>query len=402
MTPTQWLCLMPHPYGWGDNQGRDIGALANGLRQLGQSVEFYVLDARKDIVDAEVKLVSHAEAAVPDWWQARGQGVLLTTFGTSLMQPLYRAARQAGWEVWARMDCDGIPGPDGLKTKYLTGRIVENIDRRRRRHCDLSGTLAGRLEGTLRAAGGLILAGRVRQRLFASYGLIDRMLVETEIALQSFQEYFAGHGRADLASRVEVMPPAIAETFRLKEEARKHAIIAVGQWFRWQKNFPLLVETITETRSLDPELEWIVVGNGAQFVQERLQRSHLGAASKVRFYPHTDPHELADLYISARIIFYSSRQEGFPNTLCEALCCGASVVAPRGIQAFDFSANKCWGTTYRRAEASAAVFAELENWQQGGRNAKHISHEACALFHRRNVAEKLCALRDEFKKSTEQ
>jgi hypothetical protein len=196
MTPTQWLCLMPHPYGWGDNQGRDIGALANGLRQLGQSVDFYVLDARKDVVDADVKLASHEETADPGWWRSRGKGVLLTTFGTSLMQPIYRAARQAGWEVWARMDCDGIPGPDGLKSKYLTGRIVENIDRRRRRNCDLSGSVAGMLEGALRAAGGLILAGRVRQRLFASYDLIDRMLVETDAALHLLQEYFGKHGRA--------------------------------------------------------------------------------------------------------------------------------------------------------------------------------------------------------------
>lgn len=392
---------MPHRYGWGDNQGRDIGALANGLRQLGERVDFFVLDDRTDIQDPGVQLTGHRQLSDPNWWRAQGRGIFLTTFGTSLMQPLYQAARQAGWEVWARMDCDGIPGPDGNNRKYLTGQIVVHIDRRRRQHCDLSGTLAGTLEGALRAAGGLILASRVRQRLFTSYNLIDRMLVETDIALHLFTEYFGKHNRADLASRVCPVPPAIAETFNLKKELPKRGVIAVGQWFRWQKNFPLLIRTIAETRSLDPELEWIVVGNGAHYVQERLQGSHLGPASKVRFYPHTDPHELADLYLSARIIFYSSRQEGFPNTLCEALCCGASVVAPQGIQAFDFSANKCWGTTYRSAEASAAVFAELENWQQGRRNAKHISYEACALFHRRNVAERLCTLRDEFKKSTE-
>jgi glycosyltransferase involved in cell wall biosynthesis len=390
---------MPHPYGWGDNQGRDIGALANGLRQLGQSVDFYVLDARKDVVDADVNLASHAETADPEWWQARGKGVLLTTFGTSTMQPLYHAARQAGWEVWARMDCDGIPGPDGLKSKYLTGRIVENIDRRRRRHCDLSGTLTGTLEGALRAAGGLIFAGRVRQRLFASYELIDRMLVETDMALRSFRDHFSRHGRADLASRICVVSPAIAETFSLKREVQGNTVIAVGQWFRWQKNFPLLVKTITETHSIDPELDWIVVGNGAHYVRERLERSNPGAVSKVRFYPHTGPNELVKLYASACIIFYSSRQEGFPNTLCEALCCGASVVAPQGIQAFDFSANKCWGTTYRNTEASPAIFAELEHWRQGRRNAEQISKEACALFHRRNVAKKLCALREESQKA---
>jgi glycosyltransferase involved in cell wall biosynthesis len=401
MKQRQWLCMMPHRYGWGDNQGRDVGALANGLRQLGEKVDFFVLDDRTDIQNPEVQLAKYRDLSDPAWWQKQGQGVLLTTFGTSLMQPFYRAARQAGWEVWARMDCDGIPGPDGLKSKYLTGRIVENIDRRRRRNCDLSGSLAGMLEGALRAAGGLILAGRVRQRLFASYDLIDRMLVETDAALHLFQEYFGKHGRADLASRVCVVAPAIAEAFGLQEEVSKRAVIAVGQWFRCQKNFPLLVKTIIQTNSLDPQLNWIVVGNGAHYVQQRLERSSPSAASKVRFYPHTSPHELADLYASAYLIFYSSRQEGFPNTLCEALCCGASVVAPRGIEAFDFSANKCWGTTYRNSQASAAVFAELDNWQQGQRNAERISQEACALFHRKNVAEKLCALRDEFQKSTE-
>jgi glycosyltransferase involved in cell wall biosynthesis len=387
---------MPHPYGWGDNQGRDIGALANGLRQLGQNVDFYVMDNRKDIAQPDVRVASHAELSAPQWWQHRGRGIFLTTFGTSLLQPIYRAATQAGWALWARMDCDGVPGPDGEKRKYLTGRMVESIDRRRRGNCDLSGTLTGAAEGALRATAGIILASRVRQRLFASYELIDRMLVETDMAHRSFTDYFSKRRRADLASRVFLIPPAVSETFAFHQEARKETIIAVGQWFRWQKNLPLLAKTIAESLAVDSSLKWVVVGSGSHYVQERLQNRYGGTATRnVQFFEHTSPQDLARLYAGARTIFYSSRQEGFPNTLCEALCSGASFVAPRGIQAFEFCEKKSWGTLYKPSAATAALFLELNQWKQGRRNPLAISQEACALFHRRNVAAKLCRMAKE-------
>jgi glycosyltransferase involved in cell wall biosynthesis len=393
MSSLKWLCLMPHPYGWGDNQGRDIGALANGLRQLGENVDFYVMDESKDITDPDVRAASHAELSDPQWWQRRGRGIFLTTFGTSLLQPIYRAAKQAGWTLWARMDCDGIPGPDGEKRKYLTGRIVENIDRRRRKRCDLSATLIGTAEGAMRAAAGLLLARRVRRRLFASYELIGRMLVETEMAHRSFTAYFNKRRRPDLASRVFLMPPAVSETFRLHEEVRKGAIIAVGQWFRWQKNMPLLAKTIAESLAIDPNLKWMVVGNGVHYVQERLRGTQADTLANVRFYAHTSPQDLAQIYSGARTIFYSSRQEGFPNTLCEALCSGASFVAPRGIQAFEFCESRAWGTLYNHpSDASAALFSELDQWNRGARTPLAISEEACALFHRKNVAARLCRL----------
>jgi len=396
MSPLKWLCLMPHPYGWGDNQGRDVGALANGLRQLGEHVDFYVMDERKDVADPDVKAASYAELSDPQWWQRRGRGVFLTTFGTSLLQPIYRAAKQAGWTLWARMDCDGIPGPDGEKRKYLTGRIVENIDRRRRKRCDFSGTLIGTAEGALRATAGIMVASRVRQRLFASYELIDRMLVETDMAHRSFTDYFNKRHRADLTSRAFLMPPAVSETFAFHQEVRKDAIIAVGQWFRWQKNLPLLAKTIAESLAVDSNLKWVVVGNGSHYVLERLQNGHGGTATRnVQFFEHTSPKDLARLYAGARTIFYSSRQEGFPNTLCEALCSGASFVGPRGIQAFEFCESKSWGTLYNSGGAAAGLFLELDWWSKGMRDPLAISQEACALFHRRNVAAKLCRMAKE-------
>ena len=394
MSQTSWLCLMPHPYGWGDNQGRDIGALANGLRQLGERVEFYVLDERTDVHDPSVKLAGFQQLAEAQWWKSKGCGVLLTTFGTRLMQPIYAAAKQAGWSVWTRMDCDEIPGPDGKKSKYIVGRMVESIDRRRRKNCDLSGTISGGCEGFLRAATGIILASRIRARLLRSYELADRLLVETPLAEKSFREYFGKRGRKDLASKIRVLSPAISEAFYFSGQPAKTGVVAVGQWFRWQKNLHLLADTILKTWQLDADLQWTVVGNGAHFVEEALEKREGLATRNARFKPHTKPEELADIYRSARVIFYSSRQEGFPNTLCEALCSGTTMVAPGGIQAFEYCEARGWGSLYDKPiETPTVVLDELAVLKAGRRDPQVISAQAATLFHRKNVATQLCNLR---------
>jgi glycosyltransferase involved in cell wall biosynthesis len=390
---------MPYRFGWGDNQGRDIGALANGLRQLGEDVEFLVLDNRNELSTSDVRCVSFSDLIQPTWWKNEGSGIFVTTYGTNSMLQIYTAARCAGWKVWARTDCDGVPGPSGGLKKYFSAKITEYIDlQRRQRDCTMRGTFLGMVLGLARGFAGCAMAKAVNRRLLASFSQIDLIMVETDYSLRSFSEYFLEMGRSDLSPRLRLVSPAISETFQWNPNERKcKTIIAVGQWWRFQKNMEFLCQVITAARKKFPSVSWKVVGLGSDLVESRLRGVGVSMGDhQVQCFKHIAPEKLNQINQRASIIFYSSRHEGFPNTLCEALCCGASFVGTRGIQAFDYCESKGLGTTYPRDDLSSAIKAigeELEMWDQGKHSAFFISKNAISLFHRRHVAAKLRDLR---------
>lgn len=391
MSGSQWLCLMPHPYGWGDNQGRDIGALANGLRQLGERTDFFVLDERTDIKDPEVQLAGSRQLSDPAWWQARGRGIFLTTFGTSIMQPFYRAARQAGWKVWVRMDCDGVPGPSGGTAKYIRARIIETVDRNRRHKRDFSGSSSGFVEGFARGLAGVLLGSVVERRLGQSYELVDRLLVETPLAFKSFRDHFERTGQNSLSERLTILPPAISERFLCPVGLQKTpTIIAVGQWWRMQKNMRLLVQTMGRSLEQENDMRCIIAGDGTRLVESRFRSKHADLCRRVSFYNHISPLDLAEQYKTSRIVFFSSLQEGFPNTLCEALCSGAFFVGPKNIQAFEHCAKMGWGATYGPGQAEKTLLSEFRSHAvRDQASFQAVATDAQGVFYRRNVAQLL-------------
>ena len=97
--------------------------------------------------------------------------------------------------------------------------------------------------------------------------------------------------------------------------------------------------------------------------------------------------------MASRIIFFSSLQEGFPNTLCEALCSGTIFVGPVGIQAFEHCAKLGWGVTYGAGEAVKTLLSEFRRWaEKRPTSCETIANGAQGVFHRRNVARLLAAL----------
>jgi glycosyltransferase involved in cell wall biosynthesis len=91
----------------------------------------------------------------------------------------------------------------------------------------------------------------------------------------------------------------------------------------WEKGFDLLIEAIALMR--DPRVHVTIVGDGT--LRDELQRLtlHLGVASQVHFVGfHKNPYpffKIADAFV------LSSRIEGMPNVILEALACGTGVIA---------------------------------------------------------------------------
>jgi len=191
------------------------------------------------------------------------------------------------------------------------------------------------------------------------------------------------------------MPPAISEAFALPPNFRKTpTVLAVGQWWRMQKHPSLLNSTICKTLATNDSIQWTVAGDGARLVEDHIRSKQPGMCARISFHDHLSPSDLRILYANSQIAFYSSLQEGFPNTLCESLCSGTTFVAPKGIQAFDHCASIGWGNTYSQGRAAEALLAEIDLWRNGGRASyANQAIEAQKLFHRRNVAQMLVNLR---------
>ena len=104
----------------------------------------------------------------------------------------------------------------------------------------------------------------------------------------------------------------------------KPSLIAVGR-LEEQKGFDLLLQAFAKLKDRYPEWKLIVLGEGSLRSELESLRNQLGLAERVDFRGVVkNPH---DFLKQADIFVMSSRFEGFPNALCEAMACGLPVIS---------------------------------------------------------------------------
>ena len=94
-----------------------------------------------------------------------------------------------------------------------------------------------------------------------------------------------------------------------------------------QKGFDILLDAFSELQRDHPGLVLLLVGEGSSRYDLEEQARLLGIERQTRFLGHRD--DIADLLCSADIVTLSSRSEGMPYTLLEAMAAGCPVIATR-------------------------------------------------------------------------
>lgn len=154
-----------------------------------------------------------------------------------------------------------------------------------------------------------------------SYPLADALVVQTGRGQDWAQNVVD-------TERVAIIPNPLATTFLSTNPTpvseRPRAILAAGRLVH-QKGFDLLIDAFAASHA--PALGWtlLIHGRGSEEQNLRARIRDQGVEACVTLSGDNVP--LADEFASAQIFVLSSRFEGFPNVLLEAMGCGCAVIA---------------------------------------------------------------------------
>lgn len=162
--------------------------------------------------------------------------------------------------------------------------------------------------------------GRVWSGLrFFTYHLASRLVVQTERAGAFFPPSIR---HRSMVIPNPVVRPELGATslYRLKQPA----IVAMGRLVE-QKGFDLLIGAFARLKERHPTWSLTIIGEGPLRPSLELLAASHGIQDRVAF-----PGRIKDpqaVLAQADIFVLSSRFEGFPNALCEAMACGLPVIS---------------------------------------------------------------------------
>jgi glycosyltransferase involved in cell wall biosynthesis len=153
-----------------------------------------------------------------------------------------------------------------------------------------------------------------------TYPFADAVVVQTQRALKYFSP--------QLQSQIYIVPNPVLLPSKndnlAKKLLNKPSLIAMGRLEK-QKGFDILLQAFTKIKDYYPEWTLTILGEGT--LREELEnlREKLGLSDRVYFPGRVN--NPTQFLKQANIFVMSSRFEGFPNALCEAMACGLPVIS---------------------------------------------------------------------------
>lgn len=153
-----------------------------------------------------------------------------------------------------------------------------------------------------------------------TYPLAARVVAQTEAALSYFPAHIRRHGA--------VVPNPVLRPHGADQPVAHmpgtRTLVAVGRFYP-QKGFDLLLRAFAQVAPAHPEWQLDIWGEGPLRGELEALRDSLGLSERVRLPGLT--REPGAQMAGADMFVLSSRYEGFPNVLCEAMACGLPVIS---------------------------------------------------------------------------
>ena len=158
----------------------------------------------------------------------------------------------------------------------------------------------------------------LRRAMRSSYGRLDVLVALTDADKQAYEKLLDGR------VRLERIPNTVHETGGPPADLDSRTVLAAGRFVR-QKGFDLLIEAFRAVNAAHPDWRLKICGHGEMKPQLRQAIADHGLAGAVELAGPSD--DLPGEMERASIYALSSRFEGFPLVLLEAMGKGMAVVA---------------------------------------------------------------------------
>ncbi|MBN8710762.1 MAG: hypothetical protein BGO12_00770 [Verrucomicrobia bacterium 61-8] len=344
------------------------------LARLGHEPVLYCLGNDAGEADFPVVEASPSDMSDAAYWQRQGLDVAIV-FNWLRDYRLLEALQQAGTRTITRADSDGQASVRVFPRETLSLCLSS------------APTVGSRVrEGVHWLRRYLRLSREEDAELLATANASDAIAIESREAAENLRAIFTHYGREDLGGRIAVVPHSVKDEFLtapIGGADRPPLVFCGGRWDDVQKDAPLLQRTLQRVLAEREDVRVVVAGAGME------NFAALAGHPRVRLAGQIPRTELRAILAEARFLLASSRWETQPIGSLEALCLGATVVAPSlpGFVALvDQGASGTLAAHRDDASLARAALAELQCWDQGRRDPDHIARKWRALVSNDAVA----------------
>jgi glycosyltransferase involved in cell wall biosynthesis len=158
----------------------------------------------------------------------------------------------------------------------------------------------------------------LRKAMPSRYPKLDAFVVLTDGHREQYRQHLKGKGR------IEVIPNTVREMEGPPADLTSKTIFTAGRFF-YQKGFELLIDAYAPLAAEHPDWHVRICGHGKLQKAHEEQIARLGVGDAISLEPPTS--RIGEDMAAASIFVLSSRFEGFPLILLEAMSKGMAVVA---------------------------------------------------------------------------